>query len=58
MKNSNSINQRSVESQLNNINGIHAVRIDPTANTVTVEYDESVISPSQVSQELKQNNLI
>ena len=38
--------------------GVKAVRLDDNANTITVEYDDSKVSPATLESELKKNNFL
>ena len=38
------------------LDGINAVRVDPIANTITVDYNEDKVSKREIKQKLKENN--
>ncbi|WP_083525085.1 heavy-metal-associated domain-containing protein [Thermotalea metallivorans] len=47
-----------IHDSITQMDGIKAVRIDSFANTVTVDYDDSRISSSDIQSKLRQHNYI
>ena len=39
-----------VDNALRNLDGVHNVEVSLSHNSVTVEYDESVVSPAQMKE--------
>ncbi|MBU5439676.1 heavy-metal-associated domain-containing protein [Tissierella sp. MSJ-40] len=56
--NTNITDERTIKDSLKTVEGINAVRLDTTAQTITVDYDDSVVSLSTIESKLKENNFI
>lgn len=52
------VDENYIKNSLHSIEGVKAVRLDDNANTITVEYDDSKVSPSTLENELKKNNFL
>ncbi|MSS42484.1 heavy-metal-associated domain-containing protein [Anaerosalibacter bizertensis] len=52
------VDENYIKNSLHSIEGVKAVRLDDSANTITVEYDDSKVSPSTLESELKKNNFL
>lgn len=50
--------EKSISQDIQSLNGINAVRLDPIANTVTVDYNEGQVSSSEIQQKLKEGNYL
>ena len=52
------VDENYIKNSLHSIEGVKAVRLDDNANTITVEYDDSKVSPATLESELKKNNFL
>lgn len=52
------IDESYIKDSLHSIEGVKAVRLDNVANTITVEYDDSKVSPSTLENTLEKNNFL
>lgn len=46
------------QSTIHQLNGINAIRVDPYAENITVDYDDTKVSEKEIQKKLEENNLI
>ncbi|QUH26735.1 heavy-metal-associated domain-containing protein [Serpentinicella alkaliphila] len=51
-------NGKNIHNSISKLDGINSVRLDSFANTVTVNYDDSKVSSSEIESILRQKNYL
>ena len=51
-------NSQRIQSAINQLEGINAVRIDPYAETVTVDFDDSKVSEEEIQKILRDDHYL
>ncbi len=46
------------QSTINQMDGINSIRVDPYAENITVDYDETKVSEKEIQKKLEENNLM
>lgn len=49
---------QSIETQIGELSGVNAVRVDPFAQTVTVDFNEGEVSEKEITSILEENQFM